>query len=259
MHPATLVRKAAKTAALPLGIMGRRRHGDLVVLLYHRVGAGEREIDLPTTAFERQVAALAESEQVLHMDQAVPGPSPGGVVVTFDDGSPDFHEHVLPALVRHGVPALLYLATGLVANGGGARGEGLSWAQLSEATSTGLVTVGSHTHGHSDLSEASESEALEEMRRSKELIEDRLGTACRHFAYPWGRASRGSETAARRLFDSSALGWGTNRAPIDPHRLDRIPLLRTDGGFFFRAKVRGMLDAEAHLYRLLRRGPWRKP
>jgi hypothetical protein len=35
-------------------------------------------------------------------------------------------------------------------------------------------------------------------------------------------------------------------------------VLRADGRLFFSAKVNGMLDAEAWVYKLLRRGPWRR-
>ena len=181
------------------------------------------------------------------------------MVVTFDDGYRDFHDAVLPLLVKHRVPAVLYLATGLVANGdGGRRADALTWTQLREAVDTGLVTIGSHTHGHADLSKATEGEAEDEMRRSKELIEDHLGTACAHFAYPWAVGSPAADRAARRLFRTAALdAWRTNRAGrTDPYRLGRVPILRSDGRFFFRRKVRGQLDTEAWLYRALGRGPW---
>lgn len=254
-----LVRRSVKAAALPLGVASHARTGDLVMLLYHRVGVGAREIDLEVDTFDRHLAYLADRRAAVTLDEALDGG--GGVVVTVDDGYRDFHAHVLPLLVTHGVPALLYLATGLVGDGSedGDTDEALSWSQLSEAVSTGLVSVGSHTHGHVDLSRMSEAAAEEEMRRSKELIEDRLGVACRHLAYPWGVASPGAERAARRRFRSAALGWATNRGEnIDPYRLGRTPVLRSDGQIFFRAKVGGILDAEALAYRALRRGPWRR-
>jgi peptidoglycan/xylan/chitin deacetylase (PgdA/CDA1 family) len=255
--PVAALRRTVKLAALPFGLPGRRP-GDVVVLLYHRVGAGAREVDLPLSAFERQVAWLRRHERVLSLEEALAGDPDGGVVVTVDDGYRDFHDSVLPVLARHAVPATLYLATGLVADGGRRPSEALTWSQLAEAVSTGLVTVGSHTHSHADLSRATEREAEEEMRRSKDLIEDRLGVPCRHFAYPWAVASAASERAARRLFDSAALhAWRTNRrGRMDPHRLGRVPVLRSDDLAFFRAKARGMLDGEAFAYRLLRRGPW---
>jgi peptidoglycan/xylan/chitin deacetylase (PgdA/CDA1 family) len=167
---------------------------------------------------------------------------------------------VLPALVRRQLPAVLYLATGFVEGEQAApSGESLSWSQLKEAVATGLLTVGSHTHGHVRLSTVTESEAEEDLRRSKELIEDRLGVTCRHFAYPWGVGGNGSDRVVRTHFATAALhGWRTNRAGrIDPYELGRTPVLRSDGQIFLRAKVAGILNSEALLYRALGRGPWR--
>jgi glycosyltransferase involved in cell wall biosynthesis/peptidoglycan/xylan/chitin deacetylase (PgdA/CDA1 family)/ribosomal protein S18 acetylase RimI-like enzyme len=282
----SLARKAVKAAVLPGGIVSRRRPGDVVILLYHRVGGQGGEIDMPAAVFERQLAALASDERVLTLDQAVAGDSGGGVVVTVDDGYRDFYDTVLPLLVRYRIPATLYLATGLVAgegpgpdgsrSGTGARSTreprstgapprgspdpsaALTWSQLGEAVASGLVTVGAHTHGHTDLSCADEQVCRDEMARCQGLVEDHLGVACRHFAYPWAVASPTADLLARELFDSAALdAWRTNRAgAIDPWRLGRVPVLRSDGLAFFRAKARGRLDGEALAYRLLGRGPW---
>lgn len=262
MRPVSLIRKATKVAVLPLGVQGRRRIGDVVILLYHRVGIGYREIDLPVESFERQLATLKERERVLTIDEAFGRRGEGGVVLTFDDGYRDFYDHVLPLLARYQLPALLYLATSFVAGEGAVSAprpeNALTWSQLQEAVQTGLITVGSHTHTHADLSRASEADAWEEMRASKELIEGRLNVACRHFAYPRAVGSDAADRAARRLFDTAALhAWRTNRpGRTDLHRLGRVPILKSDGRLFFRAKLRGLLDSEALVYRMLGRGPW---
>lgn len=257
-----LARMCAKAAVLPLGLPGWRRKGDVLILAYHRIGWGRSEIDLPPQIFERQLAFLAEREgsRLRSLDDAL-SRGEGSVVVTFDDGYRDFAERVVPLLVRYRVPALLYLATGLVANGVASIASPeapLTWPMLREALATGLVAIGSHTHGHVNLARAGQKEAASEMRRSKELIEDRLQLPCRHFSYPWGVGSREADHAVRRLFDTAALdGWKTNRkGRIDAHRLGRTPILRSDGMLFFRAKRHGLLDSEALLYRALGRGPW---
>ncbi len=259
----TVVRQAGKVAVLPIGIASRRRRGDLTILLYHRVGPGTSQIEVGPAAFAEQLAQIVRRDRPLGLDEALDPATAdgGGVVVSFDDGLRDFHERVVPALVERGVPAILYLATGLVHGEGPAHvpdRERLTWSHLLECVGTGLVTIGSHTHTHADLGHASEREAAEEMQRSKDLIEDRIGVVCRHFAYPWAVASPGAELAARRIFASAALdAWRTNRrGRIDPHRLGRAPVLRADGRFFFGAKRVGALDGEALLYRALRRGPW---
>ena len=243
----SLARKAVKAAVLPGGIVNRRRSGDVVILLYHSVGAGGGEIDMPAGLFERQLAMLARRERVLTLDQAVAGSHDGGVVVTVDDGYRDFHDTVLPLLVA-----------GESSAPGPAKA--LTWSQLGEAVGTGLVTVGAHTHGHVDLSRAPERLCQDEMARSKDLLEDRLGVACRHFAYPWAVASAAADRIARSLFETAALDtWRSNRAgAMDPWRLGRTPVLASDGLTFFRAKVQGRLDGEALAYRLLGRGPWRR-
>jgi peptidoglycan/xylan/chitin deacetylase (PgdA/CDA1 family) len=248
----TIPRKAAKAAVAPAGLFRRRREGDVVILLYHRVGDGTGEIELPERKLDRQLAHIASADRVLTLNEALGNGHRGGLVVTFDDGTRDFHERVVPLLIRHGVPVTLYLATGMVS------GDGLSWSALADDVATGLVTVGSHTHSHADLSRADEATAEEEMRRSKELIEDRLAVWCRHFAYPWAVGGPAADRVARRLFDSAALdAWRTNRrGRIEQYRLGRTPVLASDGFAFFRAKARGMLDAEALLYRALGRGPW---
>jgi len=257
----SIARKAVKVAALPLGLFARWRPGDLGILLYHRVGQGPSEIELPIDRFERHLEALVQAGGVRSLDDAL-GDEQGGIVVSFDDGYRDFHDRVVPLLVRYRVPAVLYLATGLVrdeAHDERSDPDGLSWSQLDEAVATGYVTVGAHTHSHRALSRTTEQVADEEMRRSKELIEDRLGVACRHFAYPFAVGSPAADRVARRLFESAALdAWKTNRrGKLDRYRLGRMPVLRSDGQLFFRAKVRGMLEHEALAYRALGRGPWK--
>lgn len=256
-----MARQASKAVLLPLGLLTRRRPGDVLILLYHRVGPGPSEIELSEPLFDDHLTFLAERERVLSIDDAVTDDGDGGVVVTFDDGSRDFHERALPLLARHRIPAVLYLTTGWVAEEGGApHGHtSISWSALREAVSTGIVTVGSHTHTHPWLSRLNEEACEEEMVRSKGLVEENLEVACHHFAYPFAVGSPAADRVARRLFRTAALeAWRTNRrGRIDPHRLGRIPVLRNDGRVFFRQKVEGRLNGEGLLYRSLHRGPWR--
>jgi peptidoglycan/xylan/chitin deacetylase (PgdA/CDA1 family) len=256
-----IVRMGVKAASFPFGVVRRRRPEDVVILLYHRVRNGIEEIDLPPELFERQMSEIRALGPVISLAEAIGGR--GGIVISVDDGYRDFYDAVLPVLSQYRLPAILYLATSLVDNGNAATRplqERLNWDHLREAVATGLVTVGSHTHTHADLSNANAIEAEHEMRRSKELIEDHLGVSCTHFAYPWGVASPAAEQVAARLFDSAALpAWKTNRGGrFDRHALGRIPVLRSDGMLFFRGKARGMLNAEAAVYRILRRGPWER-
>jgi peptidoglycan/xylan/chitin deacetylase (PgdA/CDA1 family) len=236
----------------------RRRDGDIVIALYHRVGSTGSEIDLSSEAFERHLEYLSRREHVVSLDDALVDPL-GGVVVTFDDGYADFYDNVLPLVVRYRVPVLLYLATGLVAHEG-KDATRLTWTQLEEAVATGLVTIGSHTHNHVNLATVtSNADANEELIRSKAIIEDRLQRPCNHFSYPWAISSPTAERMVGQIYETAALhAWKTNRrGKIDPQRLGRVPILASDGDLFFKAKVRGGLDTEAVFYKAMKRGPWR--
>lgn len=260
MSLSTIGRRAIKAACLPLGL-SRLGRNDLVLLIYHRVGDGTREIDLKVDEFESQVRYLSTHHRLLTLDEALLPGRPGGVVLTFDDGYADFIQQVVPLLESYRVPALLYLATGLVGTGhldGLPESSPLTWDELREVTSSGLVTVGAHTHTHANLARTDELTVERELRMSKDLIEDNLGVRCEHFAYPWGATSPAAEALVERNFHSAALGnWRNNRSEsMDPQRLGRTPVVRSDGQVFLRAKARGLLEREGAVYRLLGRGPW---
>ena len=228
----------------------------VVVLIYHRVGGGSRlEIDQPVELFAAQVESLAASGRVVDLDTALDvlagaeAPQPDPVVVTFDDGTADFADLALPILAAHRVPATLYLATDFVDRGLPFPHEGtpLSWSAVREAHSTGLVTLGSHTHTHALLDRLAPEAIDAELDRSIELIEDNVGLTPAHFAYPKALpGSPAADAAVRQRFRSAAVG-GMRPNPYtatDPYALRRSPIQVSDGMRFFERKVRGGMVLE---------------
>ena len=236
----------------------------VVVLLYHRVGGRSGvEVDLPRSLFGEQMAMI--TGRAIPLDGALdalagaPGEPADPVVVTFDDGTADFVEEALPVLVEHGVPALLYVATAFVEEGRSFPDAGApaSWSGLADALSTGLVTIGSHTHTHVLLDRADPTVVAQELDRSRGLIEDRLGVTAEHFAYP--KAVPGSPAAdalVRERFRSAALaGTRPNHyGDTDPYRLARSPIQVSDGMRWFEAKLGGGMGLEDRLRQVLNRG-----
>ena len=255
-------RRALKAAARFADRLRVRSPG-VVVLLYHRVGADTgSEVDLPPALFDDQLAAIAASGRACTLTEAldrVGGDGPAdGIVVTFDDGTADFVDRVVPALDRHGVPATLYLATGFVGAGTEpvSGGRALSWSALADACSSGLVDVGSHTHGHLLLDRATPVEAATDLDRSVALIGEHLGRVARDFAYPKAVApSVANGALVRERFRSAALaGTRANVAGrTDPYRLCRSPVQVSDGMGYFAAKVAGGMALEDDLRRVLNR------
>ena len=120
-----LFRGLAYASACALGLhhaARRRNRHRLLIVCYHGV-AGPADpphwLLMPAAEFERQLAYLARHYRVLPIDDAladlwagrVSGPT---ACITFDDGYRDNLTEALPRLQRAGVPATIYLATGLV-------------------------------------------------------------------------------------------------------------------------------------------------
>jgi peptidoglycan/xylan/chitin deacetylase (PgdA/CDA1 family) len=237
-----------------------------VVLCYHRVGerSSAHEIDLPEASFDEQMARVAEGSAAATLDEAMVAleanvlPAQDRVVVTFDDGTADFVDVALPILVRWRVPALLYVATDFVERGRSFPDGGtpLSWGAIRDSLSTGLVTIGSHTHTHALLDRVDRATAAAELDRSIELIRDRVGVDPAHFAYPKAVAGNADATLeVRARFRTAAVaGTRPNRyGRTDPYRLHRSPVQRADGIEYFERKLSGGLRLEDDVRRLVNR------
>jgi peptidoglycan/xylan/chitin deacetylase (PgdA/CDA1 family) len=260
-----VLRTAVKVGAAAPDVVRRPPTG-LVVLIYHRIGGRSGlEVDLPRAVFAEQMAFLAAAGSLVTLadglarlaDPGVVGHDPM-VAVTFDDGTADFADEALPVLVEHAVPATLYVATRFVDEQLGFPGDGtpLTWSALRDATATGLVDVGSHTHGHTLLDRAAADIVADELDRSIELIGEHLGGAPAHFAYP--KALFGTpeaDLAVRARFESAAVaGTRVNRyGATDPFRLARSPIQRSDGDRWFRHKAAGGMRLEDTIRRVVNR------
>jgi peptidoglycan/xylan/chitin deacetylase (PgdA/CDA1 family) len=243
----------------------------VVILIYHRVGAGTASrVDLPTSVFRDHIAELAESERVVGLDVAldvlagrIEAPHPHPVVVTFDDGTGDFLDHAVPILAEHSIPTTLYVATRWIDEEQPFWGDGttaLSWAGMTEAMASGVVSVGSHTHDHLLFDRISRSDALDQIERSVGLIHDRLATDAVDFCYPKALAPSAENLAlVRQHFRSGTLA-GTRPnvgATHDPHLLWRTPMQTVDVGRWFTQKTNGGLGLEDRLRDQLNRVRYR--
>jgi peptidoglycan/xylan/chitin deacetylase (PgdA/CDA1 family) len=134
------------------------------------------------------------------------------VVITFDDGFADFYHTAQPVLAEHGFRSTIYLITKYL--------EGksrwldhedsgdipmLSWQQVSEIASQG-VEIGAHSHTHPQLDTIPASQAAQEIRISKTIIEDHLGMQIGSFAYPHGYHNAEIRRLVQEAGFSSACG-----------------------------------------------------
>jgi peptidoglycan/xylan/chitin deacetylase (PgdA/CDA1 family) len=173
------------------------------ILMYHDVAAraaGGSRLCVPPQDFAAQLDYLATNgfttitagglAAALATGDSLPART---VVLTFDDGFADFHEHALPLLRRYGFTATVFVTTGWVADAGrhsaGRRpGKMLTWSQVVEAAWAG-IEIGAHSHGHPQLDQLGADRLRNELRVSKSLLEDTLGAHVPGLAYPFGYSS----------------------------------------------------------------------
>ena len=115
---------------------------------------------------------------------------PNGVcALTFDDGTVDNVELLLPLLTEMELPATVFVCPGLLGRDHfamplSARTRLMNVEELLRLASSPLVEIGSHTNLHADLSHASEEDAYKDMVTSKQELERLLQRPVNTFAYP---------------------------------------------------------------------------
>jgi peptidoglycan/xylan/chitin deacetylase (PgdA/CDA1 family) len=268
------------TAVLYPYCLLRERHRtrtQVPILMYHQVGRlprsmPERPDCVTPERFERQLRALLDSGyQVISLGRLIQllnesaDPLRRCVVLTFDDGYYGQFRHAYPILRRYGVPGTFFLVAGSVGSHTvlphlglerGRMGEGdwlaewrpLSWEEAGELAHNAME-IGSHGASHRSLGRIRRDETTDEVRRSKEVLEARLGVRVEVFAYPFGSRAYGDFDPAIQavLHDTGYRGActtvvGRNDRDADRFALRRIPVEEGDGPFRIRAKVLGAFD-----------------
>ena len=229
------------------------------LLVYHQIDAGlGREMEVTSAAFATQIKWLQANADVVSLDEAWERRAEPGserlAVLTFDDGYDDMARLAFPILRDNEIPFTLYLTTHPTETGEpllpGGRADPCTWDQVGEMAASGLMTLGAHTHRHSDMRLVTPDQAVEDLGTSNELIERRMGTVPRHFCYPYGFWSESAHGAVAEMYETAVLGSGPPiRSETDPLMIPRVPVQLSDGVVWFKRKMRSGLQLEDRLRR----------
>jgi len=113
------------------------RPAGVIVLMYHRILDRDRSLEgLPLEDFKAQMRWIRAHCDPIAPEAIVERARGGGrarppVLVTFDDGYRDYHELAYPVLRELGIPALVFLATSFMDDGGMLWTDAVQWAALS--------------------------------------------------------------------------------------------------------------------------------
>lgn len=210
----------------------------MTILCYHDVEPGwAAPLAVDPDSFAAHGAWLARHRAVLPLSEAVTrldrsGRLPRGTTaLTFDDGLSGLHEHALPVLARLGLPATVFLVAQTLTP----HGQAVDWVdrpppfplrtldveQVKDMQAAG-VTFGSHSYAHRDLTTLTEQCCVEDLRTSREVLEDLLGTPVPFLAYPRGRHDAAVRVAARRAGFSHAFTLPEVREPAGAFAVPRV-------------------------------------
>jgi peptidoglycan/xylan/chitin deacetylase (PgdA/CDA1 family) len=161
------------------------------------------------------------AELASHIASGTPLPHKA-VSLTFDDGYRDNLTKVLPALVKYGFPATIFVTTGMIGKTDTRGLKRLSEKDLRQLHATGLIDIEPHTVTHPQLSRCASDILEREIVDSKRMLEELLGKSCTLFAYPYGDYNDAVHRAVVQAGFSAAV---TARAGTAGHG-DDVFLLR---------------------------------
>lgn len=148
-----------------------------MTLAYHEI--------VPEASRYLYTASLAQLDEHLRvMSELTAGAKPRieAPEITFDDGHISNYSYGLPVLEKNARRAIFFVTVSWT----GIRKSCMDWAQLRELVSLGHQ-VQSHTWSHASLTRCTPTEAEQELRRSKQTLEDKLGVAADALSIPHGR------------------------------------------------------------------------
>ena len=244
--------------------IGRRGHR-IPILMYHSICRPTGQPFSPYFVTETAPEVFDQHLKHLHdngytaisLDELVSAlhsrevPHQKRVVITFDDGYRDFYTDAFPILQKYGFGASVFLAPAYIHHQSRVfKGkECMTWAEVREMHKAGTI-FGSHTVNHPHLERIPFAEAKREIRNSKDIIENALGTSVRSFSYPFGFPKMDKTFTSRLRNTLQECGYhngvttvlGSAHSPEDRFFLKRLPVNTWDDPAFLQAKIDGSYD-----------------
>lgn len=168
----------------------------ILILTYHDFTIEEgSSYDMNIVEFEKQMDYLAaHNYSVISLSELLKGLKggqlpPKPVVITIDDGFKSNYTLAYPVLKKYNFPATLFIYTNFIEKNNGS----LTWEEIREMTKNN-IEIGSHSLSHYNLLKYKNNENYEtylarirrEIFLSKEILESKIGSKVKFFAYPYG-------------------------------------------------------------------------
>lgn len=201
----------------------------LLCCMYHHVGADE--FSNPPSVFGDHLRYISQ-----HFNIVLPGEvlseDIANICMVFDDAGYSFYRYAFPLIRQAGIRVLLAVSPRYIVESSGHIDERTrlsvpagqmmlgdtyitavpfcTWRELSEISSSGFVKIASHSYSHSNLLNSASVE--NELLKSKEILEKKLGREVDTFVYPYGQFNAPVVKHVRKYYRFSfAVGAGDNK------------------------------------------------
>jgi len=229
----------AKPTPTPIPIPAQSgRSVRVPILTYHYIGNNPNPADkardnlsVAPDKFEEQLGYISKNGYntitfdtlyaALNGTTSLPAKS---VILTFDDGYMDFYYNAYQALKRFNLHATVFIPTALM---GGS--YYLTWDQIREMNSSGLISFQSHSVNHLNLTALSDEQLKFQLIESKKVLEAQLGKAVNTFAYPYGASDQRVWNAVKKAGYVGAVGTWYGIIESEGTILD-MPRVKIGGG-----------------------------
>ena len=159
-----------------------------------------------------------------------------GIAITFDDGLLDTYKIAAPILLKKNIPFTIFVITDNIRLG---KNSYMNESQLVEISKNPLVTIGSHSKSHKKLSKLSHSIMLNEIKESKDYLEQTLGNKITAFSYPYGIYNKKTIKLVRECGYEFAFSskFNANYSKQCKYSLSRSEIWDTDNLHYFKEKI----------------------
>ncbi|MCL2113606.1 MAG: polysaccharide deacetylase family protein [Streptococcaceae bacterium] len=199
-----------------------KSENQLPILMFHYVTSKPEELpqdsnNIDIATFEKELKTLKEqgyitasalqAQRILTIKEK---PSNKLVWLTFDDGSITMYTKIFPLLKKYQIHATSFIITGFVNH---EQGGILTWNQIKEMKTSGLVDFGSHTVDHFDLGQQNSEAQQMELIQSKADLDKNLNQNTNMICYPAGGYNQNTLMLAEKLgYQFGFLDPGRNGA-----------------------------------------------